>query len=837
MTSALDLLMDSDSAAETTTLLESNGICTIDSRTRTIFVPPEIVVGAVQSDKNAERIKFSCPKIVGDNLDLSKFSIRINFENVSSADPDISIKDQYICEDASINEDNITFSWVIGKNAARYMGTIRFIVCAVKTDSNSNISIEWNTTVAQIPVLEGIEIDQPSLDENNKDVINQLLAITKTASDEAVKNVNSAKEQAITDIQNVLQPDKTLTVEGGIADAKATGNAISSLRDDLANLTSIEKSANIWDGSVYSDENGSKGYTLHPTTGLPFANDSFVLSDFIEINNTKEYSFYGLYLGTIVNPRINRFAFYDANKSLIGTVNSTGQAYHKPAEISRIACENGAKYLRFATLTGYKEYNIMLMEYDGTIPNEYIPYSVKKYLSNDVKVKAPNIDGEVKPNGYDKLVEQVNKSKEEIENINTIVIPDMVLPSVIPCIMGTPLNLYYRNLFRQSGDRMKCFLAKGKGNSYPRAYHYEPTSSQLQFELVFNYSDDLYISGKKSYSTQVKPVTVNGKPLNILIVGDSFTFMSYWQKGLYALLKSGGYTPTFIGRTGFTVDEMAECRSGAQMKHYTRDTAKGGTVKVVPSTPLTGKISSGALYSDGVNSYKYWVYAHNANLVEFGTFDGTVADLPDTGTFTLVSGTGPATIPYSSIIEYGCVNPFYNIDTRKLDFTQYASKWTNGKVPDVCILQFMLNDVKPWSNETAVEASITEYKAFINALHSDYPNCKVVISIEPMGAVYNGGASNYLQDDTNGGKYSQMIFAKRIIEEFDKNTSYGEYVWISASYAQVDCENGYELGEKVLSSRLPNVKDNYGVSSIHCSEDGMYMISDAVYPCVVDATN
>lgn len=245
MTSALDLLMDSDSAAETTTLSESNGICTIDSRTRTIFVPPEIVVGAVQSDKNAERIKFSCPKIVGDNLDLSKFSIRINFENVSSVDPDISIKDQYICEDASINGDNITFSWVVGKNAARYMGTIRFIVCAVKTDSDSNISIEWNTTVAQIPVLEGIEVDQPSFDENNKDVINQLLAITKTASDEAVKNVNSAKEQAITEIQNVLQPDKTLTVEGGIADAKATGNAISSLREDLGNRGIVNGGKNL----------------------------------------------------------------------------------------------------------------------------------------------------------------------------------------------------------------------------------------------------------------------------------------------------------------------------------------------------------------------------------------------------------------------------------------------------------------------------------------------------------------------------------------------------------------------------------------------------------------
>lgn len=263
MTSALDLLMDSDSTAETTRLLESNGICTIDSRTRTIFVPPEIIVGAVQSDKNAERIKFSCPKIVGDNLDLSKFSIRINFENVSIVDPDISIKDQYICEDASINGDNITFSWVIGKNAARYMGTTRFIVCAVKTDSDSNISIEWNTTVAQIPVLEGIEVDQPSLDENNKDIINQLLAITKTASDEAVKNVNSAKEQAITEIQNVLQPDKTLTVEGGIADAKATGNAISSLREDIIeyqsyktiDVSNAEKKIQYTDGHTEKDDN------------------------------------------------------------------------------------------------------------------------------------------------------------------------------------------------------------------------------------------------------------------------------------------------------------------------------------------------------------------------------------------------------------------------------------------------------------------------------------------------------------------------------------------------------------------------------------------------------
>ena len=56
MATALDLLM---STKEDVNLLsEESDICTIDDKTRAIFVPSTIVVGAVQSDKNAERIKF-----------------------------------------------------------------------------------------------------------------------------------------------------------------------------------------------------------------------------------------------------------------------------------------------------------------------------------------------------------------------------------------------------------------------------------------------------------------------------------------------------------------------------------------------------------------------------------------------------------------------------------------------------------------------------------------------------------------------------------------------------------------------------------------------------------
>ena len=263
MATALDLLM---STKEDVNLLsEESDICTIDAKTRVIFVPSTIVVGGVQSDKNAERIKFSCPKIVGDNLDLSRFSVRINFENVSSVDFNVSIKDQYICDDVAVDGENVTFSWLIGRNAARYMGTVRFIVCAVKTDSDSNISVEWNTTIAEVPVLEGIEIDQPQIGQEEKDVINQLLELTKNTSAEAVQNVNSAKEQAIKDIQSVSQPDTTLTVEGGLAEAKATGEAIGSLKEELDDIDYIVFKDKIGE-LIFNSEGSSSDITLNGNT-------------------------------------------------------------------------------------------------------------------------------------------------------------------------------------------------------------------------------------------------------------------------------------------------------------------------------------------------------------------------------------------------------------------------------------------------------------------------------------------------------------------------------------------------------------------------------------------
>lgn len=202
METAYDLLLNS-LPDDATAVSADNGVCVIDPVSRQIVVPGTLVIGGVESDKNSERIKFSCPKVVGDNLDLSEFQIRINFRNISATIPPVIVKDQYICEDVTVDGDNISFSWLIGRNAAKNKGILQFIVRAVKVNSDSEILIEWNTTLAQVEVLEGIEVNEIQPTESEKDVIAQLLKITKDTSAKAVSDVNTAKDEALKEIESV----------------------------------------------------------------------------------------------------------------------------------------------------------------------------------------------------------------------------------------------------------------------------------------------------------------------------------------------------------------------------------------------------------------------------------------------------------------------------------------------------------------------------------------------------------------------------------------------------------------------------------------------------------
>lgn len=155
MPSVEELLSVAEADADTRSTMDSR--IEIDADTRIIRMMPQDELFGVESDEKSERKYFKVPKIVGNGVDLSKLQLRINYQNASKIP---SGKDMYIVQDATVyNDEWVYFSWELSRKVTQYKGNIYFIVCAVKADSMGNITNEWNTTLAEGKVLEGLEIE------------------------------------------------------------------------------------------------------------------------------------------------------------------------------------------------------------------------------------------------------------------------------------------------------------------------------------------------------------------------------------------------------------------------------------------------------------------------------------------------------------------------------------------------------------------------------------------------------------------------------------------------------------------------------------------------------
>ena len=219
---------------EASAMSDEQVYCVIDPDTRQVSVPAEYQLLGVESDEKVERIWFQCPKIVGDNIDLSQRQLRINYQNANSQ------KDQYIVTDVQTDGDNIVFSWLLSRKVTAYQGNVSFIMCAVKV-SGETIQNEWNTTLATAKVLEGLEVDTPSPSEEQSDVITQLLQIMADTSEQAVSDVGTAKDAAIAAIQS-QQSTSVQAVQTASSSAQTAietkGNTVmESIPDDYTELS------------------------------------------------------------------------------------------------------------------------------------------------------------------------------------------------------------------------------------------------------------------------------------------------------------------------------------------------------------------------------------------------------------------------------------------------------------------------------------------------------------------------------------------------------------------------------------------------------------------------
>lgn len=166
--------------------------CTLDPVSRKLTLTEPQRIAGVESDENVRGLKFKFPKAV-EGADFTQMQLRINYINSRQE------KGQYIVTDLKPvegEEDYITFTWPFSRLVTHYRGLTKFVICAVKTDENGTITAEWNTALAQMRVLEGLEVDGPEISPEEKDIIAQLISICQNSADKAAQSAKQAQEEA-----------------------------------------------------------------------------------------------------------------------------------------------------------------------------------------------------------------------------------------------------------------------------------------------------------------------------------------------------------------------------------------------------------------------------------------------------------------------------------------------------------------------------------------------------------------------------------------------------------------------------------------------------------------
>ena len=137
----------------------------INADDRSIIIPEGENLLGVENDNKGVRKYFRCPKIVGDNIDLTKSDVYINVQNASG---EKSGKDRYPVQNMTASGDNVTFEWVLERKVTSHKGSVRFAVCVREKGSER----EWHTTFATGNALEGEELfESAELEARGQDFI------------------------------------------------------------------------------------------------------------------------------------------------------------------------------------------------------------------------------------------------------------------------------------------------------------------------------------------------------------------------------------------------------------------------------------------------------------------------------------------------------------------------------------------------------------------------------------------------------------------------------------------------------------------------------------------
>lgn len=157
-------------------VFQYSNVIEIDGQSRVISVPLGEDMFGVEGDKDVTLKHFTCPKIVGNNIeiDLSEHNLYANYTLADEkGNPKSEDVIQSPCENIVIGDDYISFDWKISEWVTKEDGYIAFSIVAKKS-VDGVLETRWYTTPAVGRVLKTVK-EGRHIEQQYPDVIDNLM--------------------------------------------------------------------------------------------------------------------------------------------------------------------------------------------------------------------------------------------------------------------------------------------------------------------------------------------------------------------------------------------------------------------------------------------------------------------------------------------------------------------------------------------------------------------------------------------------------------------------------------------------------------------------------------
>lgn len=397
---------------------------------------------------------------------------------------------------------------------------------------------------------------------------------------------------------------------------------------------------------------------------------------------------------------------------------------------------------------------------------------------------------------------------------------DVVLPDHIYCVVGHPLQLFYRGMIGAVDPyRYDILVQCSHGKKFPRYFEFTPAAEDIG-DIPFSVTvrdDNGNILG--SASTVIRVVAEKCEAdLNLLTFGDSLTGGGVWCNHADSQLPGNVH---FCGSREYNGTHYFGI-GGWNWSSYTTAGQPGVRFEVKDVDFL----SVGAVYKcrKGIH---YTVQEINVTG-DRGNVLMRVShrsDVPDTksGTLTKVSGYGSPTLTYTSYSQ-DSANPLWA--GNRMTFRPYVEKYAGGRVDLVYVL-LGWNDVIPWQTDFSQLTSTA--RQFFHTLNSEYPEARLYIMGLQIPSL-NGGIGNSY--GASGEGYADGYGLCRTVLNLNKAyqqlaDDLGERVEFINISCQFDSENNMPAVEIPVNQYNP-ATELIGTNGLHPNIYGYYQIGDAV---------